>query len=159
MKFHPDWPGYAGDENGNVYSRLPGRKPRTLKPWVKRCGHHCVSLRRDGKTHPMLVHRFILELFVGPCPEGMEGCHGKEGPAVNAVSNIRWDTRQENHKDRFRHGERYGKQKMSPEQIDEAKRLRREGWTLKSIGERYGVTGSNIWAITKGRTWGILAEQ
>lgn len=156
LKWHPDWPHYAGDEDGNIHSGIPGRRPRQLKPWVKECGHLCVSLRRDGKTHKVLVHRFILELFVGPCPEGLEACHGKAGPAVNAVWNLRWDTHQQNMYDRFRQGQRYGTQKLQPADIPVIQKERAAGVPLSVLGERYGVTGATISHVARGKTWGVL---
>jgi hypothetical protein len=157
FKPHPDWPGYGGDIDGNIYSHIPPRRPVLLKPWVKGCGHHSVSLRRDGKTHKILVHRFILELFVGRCPPGLEGCHGEEGAAVNALRNLRWDTHQENTRDRFRHGELYGKQKLTPDQVHEIKRLRQEGKKLREIASQFGVTETTVSHVANGKTWGVLA--
>lgn len=153
IKWHPDWPGYGGDEDGNIHSHIPGRRPRILRPWTKKCGHQCVSLRRDGKTYKILVHRFILELFVGPCPPGMEACHGEEGPRVNAVRNLRWDSRRENTLDRVRHGGVMGNGKMTGDQVLEAMRLHKEGWSYTAIGRKFGVTGANIAMIAKGKTW------
>lgn len=156
------WPGYGIDDEGGVWSYRRGgggllTTKRKLIPWVKPSGHHCVSLRRDGKTFKKMVHQLVLETFVGPCPEGMEGCHGKEGVSVNAVRNLRWDTHQENHKDRFRHGERYGTQKLSPEQVAEVKRLRASGIKLKPIALQFGITEANVCAIAKGKTWSVLS--
>src|SRR6185436_6468862 len=34
--------------------------------------HLHVHLRKDGKSGGYLVHRLVLEAFVGPCPPGME---------------------------------------------------------------------------------------
>lgn len=51
-----------------------------------------------------LVHRLVLEAFVGPCPEGMEGCHGDGDPTNNSLGNLRWDTATSNQLDKVRHG-------------------------------------------------------
>lgn len=50
------------------------------------------------------VHRLVLEAFVGPCPEGMEGCHWDDDNDNNHLSNLRWDTHQANEQDKVRNG-------------------------------------------------------
>ena len=50
------------------------------------------------------VHRLVLEAFVGPCPPGMEACHGPAGLMDNSLSNLRWGTWSENAYDRVRDG-------------------------------------------------------
>lgn len=57
-----------------------------------------------GKSVQKRVHRLVLEAFVGPCPDGMECCHGPGGPSDNRLDNLRWDTREENARDIVRHG-------------------------------------------------------
>lgn len=56
----------------------------------------------DSKS--FLVHRLVLEAFVGPCPEGMVACHYDDEPTNNILSNLRWDTQSENEYDRVRNG-------------------------------------------------------
>lgn len=68
-------------------------------------GYIIVGLTRaDGVCVQKRVHRLVLEAFVGPCPEGMECCHGPGGPSDNRLENLRWDTRVENARDQVRHG-------------------------------------------------------
>lgn len=68
-------------------------------------GHLLVRLHRDGVITMKLVHHAVLEAFVGPRPEGMEGCHFPDrDPANNRLENLRWDTRSSNHLDRRAHG-------------------------------------------------------
>lgn len=77
---------------------------RTLKGSPIQSGHLQVALSRDGALTTRLVHRLVLEAFVGPCPEEMEGCHADGDPANNALANLRWDTRSANQADAVRHG-------------------------------------------------------
>lgn len=46
----------------------------------------------------------MLTAFVGPCPDGMEGCHNDGDPHNNRLDNLRWDTRANNARDAIRHG-------------------------------------------------------
>jgi hypothetical protein len=107
--------GYRVGNDGTVWSclrrvargqpRQPGPVWFRLSPDPGTDGHLRVPLFRDGKAVRRLVHHLVLEAFVGPCPEGMEGCHFPDwNPANNHLSNLRWDTRQGNWRDRKLHG-------------------------------------------------------
>lgn len=81
------------------------KKPRVLKLNRLKSGHLSVGLTElNGKCTTLLVHRLVLEAFVGPCPEGMEACHWNDEPADNRVINLRWASRSENLYDRSRNG-------------------------------------------------------
>lgn len=64
-----------------------------------------VSLSRPGVNGRVsrMVHRLVLEAFVGPCPPGMECCHFDGDSTNNHLSNLRWDTHSSNQFDRVRH--------------------------------------------------------
>lgn len=82
--------------------RLEGR---ILKGTIKqKKGHREVRLSLGGKTRAFTVHKLVLEAFVGPRPEGMEGCHGNGVPDDNRLENLRWDTKSSNNFDRVQHG-------------------------------------------------------
>jgi lambda repressor-like predicted transcriptional regulator len=42
---------------------------------------------------------------------------------------------------------------MTWEKARELRRLRIEGWTLKALGERYGISTSSAYAIVANQTW------
>lgn len=77
---------------------------RILKINPRESGHCYVSLARNGLVAVLGVHRLVLEAFVGPCPDGMEGCHNNGDPANNRVENLRWDTHANNMHDVIEHG-------------------------------------------------------
>jgi hypothetical protein len=57
----------------------------------------------DGRKVTRSVHKMVLEAFAGPCPPGMESCHGDDNPQNNAwPENLRWDTKDANLRDRMR---------------------------------------------------------
>lgn len=66
--------------------------------------HPTIQLHRGGRKYSYLVHRLTLEAFVGPCPQGMEGCHNNGDPWDGRVSNLRWDTHASNMHDKLLHG-------------------------------------------------------
>lgn len=117
-------PGYEGryeiSDQGRVKS-LPRRTVKSngvpltvtekiMKGWLVK-GYPTVALRRDGVTVTRQVHRLVLAAFVGPCPDGMEGCHNDGDPANNRLTNLRWDSSSENKRDTVRHGNHYSSRK------------------------------------------------
>lgn len=78
---------------------------KLLKPYDnQKPPYFSVNLWKDGKLHRAYIHRLVLETFVGPCPPGMETCHGPGGSYDNRLENLRWDTPHENSLDTVRHG-------------------------------------------------------
>ncbi|WP_373234004.1 NUMOD4 motif-containing HNH endonuclease [Mycobacterium marinum] len=67
-------------------------------------GHQIVWLSREGRRSGRLIHRLVLEAFVGPCPPGMESCHRNDISSDNRLTNLRWDTRSGNQLDAVRNG-------------------------------------------------------
>lgn len=68
-----------------------------------------VALCNEQGIRSHYVHELVLTAFVGPCPEGMEGCHNNGNGLFNSLTNLRWDTRSENTFDRVRHGTHHAK--------------------------------------------------
>lgn len=75
-------------------------KGRLLTPSPAAGGYLYARINGAGA----LVHRLVLEAFVGPCPDGHECAHQDGDPANNNLSNLRWATKVENQADRRRHG-------------------------------------------------------
>src|SRR5580692_6673757 len=73
---------YKVSDCGRVWSRP---RPRTrggiMKQSTGQHGVQIVNLTINGKQRVYLVHHLVLVAFVGPCPEGMEGCHNDGNPA------------------------------------------------------------------------------
>ncbi len=105
----PGRPGYRVGTDGTAWSCH--RKPRKssirdgiwwrLSPaTLKKTGRRVITIH--GKN--VYVHKLVLEAFVGPCPPGMQCCHGDGNPANNTLTNLRWGTPKSNQADRDRHG-------------------------------------------------------
>jgi hypothetical protein len=120
-----------------------------------------VDLCRDDKKKTVFVYRLVLEAFVGPCPGGFEAAH-LDGDSMNCVlSNLKWATHSENEGHKKLHGTVYQgtrnkMSKLDPESIRTIRSYRREGATLREIGELFGVSPSCIDSIMKGRTWNYV---
>jgi len=81
-------------------------KGRTLTGSVNpKTGYRTATLvdAAKGRKKYAVIHRLVLEAFVGPCPPGMECCHGDLDRSNEALSNLRWDTRSANTLDAVRH--------------------------------------------------------
>lgn len=172
----PSLQGYMAGSDGSIWTAreryhekgLPGSKSRIGDSWREMNQSHAhksrypvvsVSMPGWGRARNFFVHRLVLEAFVGPCPEGMECCHGDGNPANNSLSNLRWDTGSANQADRRKHGTAHlgEKNKMSLVTEDIVRAIRRRyeegGITLKAIGDIYGITESAVWRIIKRRNW------
>lgn len=82
------------------------QKGRVLIPTVsKKDGRRRVTLSVNQQKKLRQIAPMVLEAFVGPRPApDMDGCHGDGDPANDALSNLRWDTKQANYADSIRHG-------------------------------------------------------
>ena len=90
------------------YGTALRRDPRELRLHpVTRGGYlYCKLSRPDTKKKVhCLVHRLVLEAFVGPCPDGMQCRHFPDRTTTNnRLSNLSWGTPIENSHDRVAHG-------------------------------------------------------
>ena len=103
---------YAVSDQGNVRSidrviiDALGRRRRLrgqpLAPIVSPPPYLSVNI---GRGNPRMIHVLVLETFVGPRPSPKhDGCHDDGNYQRNALTNLRWDTRQANSLDTVRHG-------------------------------------------------------
>lgn len=111
---------------GRIDTRGRRRGPKLLTPSPDDKGYLNVCLTpssQEGDTQRQVtrrVHALVLEAFAGPCPGGLEACHGNDVPDDNRLVNLRWDTRSSNHQDRIRlrTGLTAGRSRKTPVQAD-----------------------------------------
>lgn len=85
---------YSVSDSGDVWSYRAGR---VLKSKTTTAGYVQVCLYKNGTPSYKLVSRLVLEAFVGPAPsDEYQADHIDADPTNNAVSNLRWLSRQEN---------------------------------------------------------------
>lgn len=152
-----DIPGYVGayqvSDAGRIRSltryvadAILGQKKiqgRVLKPAASASGHFTVALHNDGNQKTFYVHRLVAEAFFGPCPEGLEVCHGPRGLSDNSSLNLRYGTRSENSLDKRRDGTDNGR-----------KVIRSDGQLFNSVtiaAEQSGCLATNIHKVCRGR--------
>lgn len=102
MEGWKDIKGFAGiyqcNKYGIIRSNLCHWKNKTgiLTPYVQSKGYRFVSLYKEGRGYPYLVHRLIAETFI-PNPLNLPQVNHKDfNKANNAVSNLEWVTNSEN---------------------------------------------------------------
>lgn len=119
----------------------------------------CVKFSFGNKGYGFLVHRLVLMAFVGPCPEGMEGCHADGNRANNSLVNLRWDTREANEKDKVQHGtsnrgERNGNAKLTYEKANAIRTEYELGVSgYRKLAKRFGVSPDTIRSIIRRGGW------
>lgn len=77
---------------------------RILAGGVNASGYRVVALVSSEGSETKYVHVLVLEAFVGPRPEGAQGCHTNGDPADPRLENLRWDTPTANALDAVKHG-------------------------------------------------------
>ena len=106
---------------GNKQMRVKGR---ILKLILSEKGYLRVNLSREGHSKDFKVHQLVAQAFLGPCPEGMEVCHGVDGQQNNSLENLTYNTHTSNSRDKWRDKTMYAR-----------KVVRGDGEVFKSIRE------------------------
>lgn len=154
------FPGYRVGDDGSVWSCWRGPSMsnhwKRLKPGIHKRRtpartYLYLHLWRDGKRHTRLVHRIILECFVGPRPDGHECRHIDGDPSNNALSNIQWGTHEENTEDSRRHG-RFAT-KLTESQVQDIRRRRAAGEDRHLLAAEFNTTPMNVSSITNRQSW------
>jgi predicted XRE-type DNA-binding protein len=150
---------YRVDSRGNVW-RLKKSGWKKLIPNVpKRSGYARVTLSVLGKVKRWSVHNLILICFKGLRPLGKECRHLDGNKKNNRPYNLKWGTKQENYKDRVKHGmgnhgERHGEAKLTDALVKEIYQLvKSEAMSRVKISRKYGVTDPIISGIARGVFW------
>ena len=163
--------GYCVGDNGTIWSRWRsngkgfelGRQYRQLKFGNSR-GYLFVRLKRtDGLYVTWYVHRLVLDVFIGNCPDNMEGCHNDGNKANNNLSNLRWDTKNNNMLDIKKHGsrnpnppcgEKHHNAKLTVDKVRQIRLLyKTTGITCDELGQQFGVSSRSISDVMTNKSW------
>lgn len=158
MKIISGFPNYSITKDGRVWS-----KPRILpdgRHWKGRrikfglvSGYFQVGLfdkNRQYYRFNKMVHRLVLETFVGPCPPGMECRHLDGDKQNNRLDNLCWGTHQENEKDKVRHG----LTKLTKNKVKVIRYLRDAAkFSLGDIAWQFNVCKATVCFVVNRKTW------
>ena len=166
-----DFTAYRLGDDGSVWSRWKkGKNPSISDNWkVLKCmmlknGYKTITLHgENGEKRTVLVHVLMLETFVGPRPQGYEGCHNNGVRHDNRLENLRWDTVESNQADRKIHGtvspspgEKNGNHKLNETQVKEIRLLHSQGESMRGIAKQFGISKASVENIIHRRTWSHL---
>jgi hypothetical protein len=163
------YPKYEVSDHGRVRSLIHFDLhgiPRLLK--LAPCGgkkkgepkYLMVGLVRNRVKENRLVHRLVLEHFVGPAPTPKhQGAHNDGNGFNNYWENLRWATQTENEKDKVLHGTaatgaKHGKSVLTEEQVREILSVTKwERGMVNEFADRFGVLPGAISKIKTGIRW------
>ena len=167
----PGFPGYAVSDDGRVFScRRRGPSGQIGPVWKEmrqsngggdkqyNIRYKIVILRRNRQKCTKPVHSLVLTAFIGPRPEGMQGCHNNGNRFDNHFTNLRWDTPIGNNSDKAKHGTlplgaNHFNAKYSDEEVMQIRQLWASGISQAKIGGIFNTTQACITDITRGKTW------
>jgi hypothetical protein len=118
--------------------------------------------RADSGRHGKVwrTHRLMWTLVNGDIPTGALLLHSCHNPACINIEHLRLGDNQENMNDMKAAGRQnkckgsgHGESKLTETIIKEIFELYSQGYSLRRLGCRYGVTFGTIWKVLKGRTW------
>lgn len=170
-----DIPGYEGLYQASSLGQIRSIfRPRTsggiLKPILDIGGHLQVGLYKNNKQKRLLIHRLILETFIGPCSSEMQCRHLDGNPINNRLTNLKWGTQSENQQDSIRHGTFFhpdnrgsnnGHAILQEFDIPEIRKLLKSGrngisgrkYSQEEIAKIFGVNRYTISMISTKKTW------
>jgi hypothetical protein len=161
----PGFPRYRVGDDGSVWSCMNPMSDRKSE-WRRLAAvtrdnrrYLKVILSHQGKQRAFFVHRLVLELFVGPCPPGMQALHRDDDKYNNRLSNLYWGTPADNVRDRIVNGRNplgvdSSASKLSDADVIEIRRLLSEGTrSVRAIGRLFNVHKNTILGIRDVVTW------
>lgn len=155
---------------------------RILKPFLNRTNstaNLAVALSKDAVVKTKSVHVLVLEAFVGPRPNGMEGCHFPDPSHLNnRLDNLRWGTYEENRADMVLQGTahlwgkeetKFNSESTKGEKNNKAiltegsvreirRRYKTGGVTHKQLAIEFGVCEASVQHLIKRTTWTHVAD-
>lgn len=150
---------YKISNRGRVKSFKHKKNGRIIKPFPTVNNYLQISLYKNNKRSPALVHRLVLEAFVGINPK-LKTNHKDGDKTNNNLTNLEYCTHSENVKHAYttnlmsKKGERHHLNKLTAKEVLEIRNLSAKGtYSRNQLAEIYKVTASNISAIVLKRSW------
>jgi hypothetical protein len=104
----------------------------------------------------IFVHRLVMEVFIGECPEEMSVDHIDRVRTNNTLANLRYATKAEQTENRDLSGisgENSRFSKLTQANVDEIRKMIEIGFLDSVIASRFGVGAGAIRNIRNGKSW------
>lgn len=106
--------------------------------------YRLISVTDNGRRKQVFEHRLVMEQFLGRKLLSNEVIHHKDGNGLNnALENLELMEQSEHQNEHLMDGTAWD--------VEEAEKLRDDGWTLARIAAKYGVTWGAIHGAFKRR--------
>lgn len=155
-------PGYEGiymvSNFGNVISVSLRKNSQPFKPLkLSLCnsGYYKVTLRKNGESSNVMVHRIVAIAFI-PNPKHKDQVNHKDGDKLNnMVDNLEWVTRSENqlHASRVLGKKHRGSEHSVKINSGIARQIYEESGTNVSLASKYGISDAMVGRIKRGEAW------
>lgn len=137
----PSFPVYSASNYGRIRNEGTGR---IMRMQLATRGYLTLTLRRDNKQIPVLVHRLIAEAFLGGPHPGLDVNHIDGNKTNNNIENLEWCTREENVRHAVRTGLRPGPRRRAVRIVENGA----EFVSLRDCAKYLGADTSSIsWAL------------
>jgi hypothetical protein len=146
-----------GGSRGETLTVLSGEW-KDLNPSLWRGGYLMASFMVGGRHRKRVVHRIVLEAFLGPMPPGFLCRHLNGVKTDNRLENLAYGTHKSNAADRHEHGtsmigDRNHAAKLTPGDVLDLRRRREQGESYARLGVAFGIAASSACSIALRQTW------
>jgi len=161
-----EFPAYSVSNLGRIRRDVKSlrKQPGIIKP-IKRGRpnkEYCyVELYRDNKPFRKLVHRVVVECFIGPAASRLLQVNHKNGDRNdNNLNNLEWVSASENIQHSYRvllrrraYGERNGSSKLKEADVRAVRAMLDRMESNVDIARKLNISPSSISAIKTGKLW------
>lgn len=153
----PRYSGYFINKNGVVLSK---KTKKTMKQKIGNRGYASVSLIKDKKQYTEMVHRLVLESFIGQSRLTINHINGVR--LDNNLENLEYCTQSDNIKHAYRIGSKNANSVrgsknhcaiLNEADVLEIKRELKNGVNQAILRRKFNVSWSLIYKIRIGKTW------
>ena len=133
---------------------------RPIRPQLQATGYLRFWLSKDSQHTKIMAHRLVWSSFRGPIPNALVINHINGDKADNRIGNLELATQAANVAHSLDvlkcvrcHGSRHHNAKLTEADVVVIRALRKEGHTLKSISDRFGVHLATVGKIFSQGAW------
>jgi hypothetical protein len=157
-----DIPGFEKYEVSDL-GRVRNKKTGTIRKFSN-CGsgYKSIVLKKNKKSHGIIIHRLVCTVFNGPPPSDKHHAAHCDGDKLNnTAKNLEWKLPIENAADRQKHGTQTRGSTVATSKLNEATVIvmrnaydpSRPTESQRELSEQFGITRSNASYIVNRKTW------